>query len=366
MGLYTAIHKNVHFRDWFTWGQRMPGFFSWIAGFFVTEKPTPPAVSEARLFNPSKSTKPAIAAEDAQSLSLQLEENLFCWLLDTGPAQLRSEQAPSHQALQELDHRLANRKMEELPRRPMTLPMLMKALSDESGDRQKLSQIILGDPSLTDQILQVANSPYFRTGDATIESVDQAVFILGIDGIRNVISATVMRPMMAARNSREALFAQRAWRWGLTCARAAEFIAKLQGEDASAHFTVGLLPALSYITIRRELQQICRAQRGGGEPDVVLIRTALARYQWVASQLIASEWGLPPKYHAYLMSAERPVPDQEQAALVDGMVIGSREVLRHAHQRNLPEEDLEHIVHLTPEQTGRVRTAIKALLSQQS
>jgi len=36
------------------------------------------------------------------------------------------------------------------------------------------------------------------------------------------------------------------------------------------------------------------------------------------------------------------------------------------HQRNLPEEDLEHIVHLTPEQTGRVRTAIKALLSQQS
>src|SRR5690554_301257 len=344
----------------------MPGFFSWVADFFKTEQPSPPPAPEARLFNPAKTTEPAESAEDAQSLTMQLEENLFCWLLDTGPAQLRSEQAPSHQALQELDHRLTNKKMEELPRQPMTLPMLMRALSDESGDRQKLSQIILGDPSLTDQILQVANSPYFRTGDATIESVDQAVFILGIDGIRNVISATVMRPMMAARNSREALFAQRAWRWGLTCARAAEFIAKLQGEDASAHFTVGLLPALSYITIRRELQHICRAQRGSGEPDVVLIRTALARYQWVASQLIASEWGLPPKYHAYLMSAERPVPDQEQAALVDGMVIGSREVLRHAHQRNLPEEDLEHIVHLTPEQTGRVRTAIKALLSQQS
>lgn len=341
----------------------MPGFFSWIAGFFTTEKPSPPPVAEARLFNSAKTTETDGTAANEQGLTLQLEENLFCWLLDTGPSNLRAEQTSSDSALQELDYRLTNDKMEELPRRPMTLPMLMRALSDESGDRQKLSQIILGDPALTDQILQVANSPYFRTGDHTIESVDQAVFVLGMDGIRNVIAAAVMRPMMAARNSREALFAQRAWRWGLTCARAAEFIAKLQNEDTSAHFTVGLLPALAYITIRRELQQICRAQRGG-EPDVVLIRNALARYQWIACQLIAREWSLPSKYHAYLMAVERPAPEQEQTALSDGMVIGSREVLRHAHQRNLPEEDLEKIVRLSKEQTNRVRVALKAVLSE--
>ncbi|WP_309043646.1 HDOD domain-containing protein [Marinobacter sediminicola] len=342
----------------------MPGFFSWIAGFFKTEQPPSPPAPEARLFNPAKTAEPTESVQTAQSLTMQLEENLFCWLLDTGPSKLRDEQSLSERALQELEYRLSNRKMKELPRQPMTLPMLMRALSDESGDRQKLSQIILGDPALTNQILQIANSPYFRTGDHTIESVDQAVFILGIDGIRNVISAAVMRPMMAARNSREALFAQRAWQWGLTCARAAEFIAKLRGEDASTCFTVGLLPALSYITLRRELQHICKAQPGAGEPDMVLIRTALARYQWVASQVIASEWGLPPKYHAYLLSAERPAPARDGATLVDGMVLGSREVLRHAHQRNLPEEDLEKIISLNSEQTGRVRAALKAALSE--
>ncbi|WP_339781355.1 HDOD domain-containing protein [uncultured Marinobacter sp.] len=338
----------------------MPSFLSWIAGFFKTAEPSPPPVSEARLFNPAKTTGQGETAEDAQSHTLQLEENLFCWLLDTGPSNLRAELNPSHAALQELHARLTDNKVEELPRRPMTLPMLMKALSDEGVDRHKLTQIILGDPALTDQILQVANSPYFRTGDHTIESVDQAIFILGMNGIRNVIAAAVMRPMMAARNSREALFAQRAWLWGLTCARAAEFIAKLRNEDASALFTAGLLPALSYITIRRELQRIFRALPGAGEPDVALIRHALTRYQWVVCQLIANEWNLPPKYHAYLMAAERPAPDQEQTTLSDGMVIGSREVLRHAHQRNLPEEDLAKIVHLTSEQTNRVRAALKA------
>lgn len=342
----------------------MPGFFSWITDFFTATKPAPRPPVETRLFNPAKNTKPSIALEDTQSLSVQLEENLFCWLLDTGPANLRAKQPSPDPALHELEFRLANNKMQELPRQPMTIPMLMKALSDESGGRQNLSEIILGDPSLTDQILQVANSPYFRTGDHTIESVDQAVFILGMDGIRNVIAAAVMRPMMAARNSREAVFAQRSWRWGLTCARAAEFIAKLRGEDTSGHFTVGLLPALSYITIRRELQQICRSERGGGDPDLVLVRDALTQFQWRACQLIANEWSLPPKYHSYLMAAERPVPEQQQATLIDGMLIGSREVLRHAHQRNLPEEDLEKIVHLAPEQTTRVRASLKAVLSE--
>lgn len=345
----------------------MPGFFSWISGFFKAKEPTPPPAPEARLFNPAKTTSQDDATKNPHVLTLQLEENLFCWLLDTGPANLRAQHAqpkPSGSAIEELQSRLANNKMEEVPRRPMTLPMLMKVLSDESADRQKLTQIILDDPALTDQILQVANSPYFRTGDHTIESVDQAVFVLGITGIRHVIAAAVMRPMMAARNSREALFAQRAWLWGITCARGTEFIAKLRNEDTSALFTTGLLPALSYISIRRELQRICRAQPGATEPDAALIRHALARFQWTVCQLIASEWNLPPKYHAYLMAAERPAPDQNQTTLADGMLIGSREVLRHAHQRNLPEEDLDRIVRLTPEQTGRVRAALKAILSE--
>jgi HD-like signal output (HDOD) protein len=213
-------------------------------------------------------------------------------------------------------------------------------------------------------LLQIANSPYFRTSDHAIESVDQAVFVLGVDGIRNVISAAVMRPMMAARNSREALFGQRGWRWGLTCARAAELIARTQGEDTSAHFMVGLLPSLAYITIRRELQRICRSRTAIGEPEPALIRHALARYQWATCQLLANEWNLPPKYHAYLLAAERPAPKQKHTPLTDGMVIGTREVLRHAHQRNLAEEDLPKVVRLTPDQISNIRNALQKMLRE--
>lgn len=341
----------------------MPGFLSWISGLFSSPQPAPPT-PEVRLFNPSPLNPEIDSPDRAADLTRQLEDHLFCWLLDCEPAALQADPAGLEEVLAELGRRLHSQAMEELPRQPMSLPMLMRALSDDSTDRHKLTDIILQDPSLTDQLLQIANSPYFRPGDHAIESVDQAVFVLGVEGIRNVISAAVMRPMMAARNSREALFGQRSWRWGLTCARAAELIAKIQHEDTSAHFMVGLLPSLAYITVRRELQRICRTNAGNREPEPALIRHALARYQWATCQTIANEWNLPPKYHAYLLAAERPVPLSRHTPLTDGMVIGTREVLRHAHQRNLAEEDLPTVLRLTPEQISNVRRALQVMLRE--
>jgi HD-like signal output (HDOD) protein len=319
-------------------------------------------VQEPRLFNPAREELSGNNTEDGSKLARQLEEHLFCWLLDAEPAVVQADSSSQHHLLDALQQRLSTKRMDELPRQPLSLPMLMRALSDEAADRHRLTEIILADPSLTSQLLQVANSPYFRTGDHTIESIDQAVFILGVDGIRNVISAAVMRPMMAARNSREALFAQRVWRWGLTCARASELIARANGADTSAHFMVGLLPALAYITLWRELQRICRSETGRNEPGPALTRLALSRFQWATCQLLANEWNLQPKYHAYLLSAERPAPRQKHTALSDGMIIGTREVLRHAHQRNLAEEDLLKVVQLPADQINRIRTSLKSML----
>lgn len=334
----------------------MPGFFSWISAIFsssgsVAEPPSP------RLLNPTaRQNKDEPINERSTS---DLEENLFCWLLDAPPAVLNRELDSDAQAvLDTLEQRIHRQTLIELPRKPMTLPVLTRALSDETTDRKELTRIILSDPALTDQLLQVANSPLFRAGDKPIESVDQAVFMLGMNGIRNVISAAVMRPMMAARNSREALFAQRVWRWGLTCAKAAELVARLKEKDGSVYFMTGLLPALSYITLRRELLRICRAGPQPREPSPSLTHQALSRFQWATSQVLANEWNLAPEYHARLLEAERPNPNQTHAPLNDGIIMGTREILRHAHQRNMAEDDVLKLVHIPPEHFVRIRRII--------
>lgn len=334
----------------------MAGFFSWISAIF-SGPGTEQTRSEPKLLNPSASQNEQ--DPDDQPPEHNLEENLFCWLLDTPPLKLNKELGRKDLAvLDTLKQRVRRQTLEELPRRPMTLPSLTRAIADETTGRKGLADIILSDPALTDQILHVANSPMFRVGDKPIESVDQAVFLLGLNGIRNVISAAVMRPMMAARNSREALFAQKVWRWGLTCARAAEMVAPLEGKDGSFYFMSGLLPALAYITLQRELQCICRSANHPAEPSPALIHQALSQFQWATAQVLADKWQLPPEYHAQLMGAERPKPEQTQAPLNDGIIIGTREVLRHANQRNLTEDEVLKLVHISPEQFARIRQNI--------
>lgn len=334
----------------------MPGFFARISAFFSPPKADSMS-SQSRLMNA------AADAPQAQSSSRQsankLEDHLFCWLLDAPPSALaRPLNRDEEKILTKIEQRVQHQSLEELPRQPMTLPMLMRALSDEGTDRRTLTEIILSDPALTDQLLHVANSPLFRPTDKAIESVSQAVFMLGMEGIRNVISAAVMRPMMAARNSREALFAQRVWRWGLTCAHSSELVARLQEREGSLYFMCGLLPALSYITLRRELLRICRGAPQSLEPSPALIYQALSGCQWSTSQVLANEWNLSPKYHAKLLTAERPAPQQTYAPLNDGIIIGTREILRHAHQRNMAEEDVLKLTHIKPEEFSRIRKII--------
>lgn len=333
----------------------MPGFRAWIAELFGA-KPPPPPIKPSRLLNPKGLPANGEAALD------KLEAHLFCWLLDAEPAAFRRQSTSDRTILAELRKRLTQGELDELPRQPLTLPMLLRALSDPDISRSEITDIILGDPAITDQLLQMANSPFFRPGDQTIETVDQAVFVLGLEGIRSVISAAVMRPMLAARNSGEALFAQRVWRWGLTCARSAELIARLQGQDSSAYFMVGLLPAMAYITLYREIQRIHRKTQAGSDPPPAVIREALQQFDWATTQVLANDWNLPPRYVAYLLAAERPMPDQRHMPLNDGIVLGTREALRHARQRNMADDELTAALSLTPEQFQPVRDNIRRML----
>ena len=155
--------------------------------------------------------------EQVHAALRQMENHLFCWLLDANPPLVERDMPHAPGILQALHQRIADNGLMELPRQPAVLPMLTRALSDDNVSRKELSDIILADPALTDQLLHMANSPFFLPGEQPIESVEQAILLLGINGVRSVASAAALRPMMTARISQEALFAQRVWRWGLAC-----------------------------------------------------------------------------------------------------------------------------------------------------
>lgn len=341
----------------------MPGLFSWITEFFSrasTPAPRPAPDDGSRRKGGSGSNA---KAEAHNPLAEALNQHLFYWLLDASPQTLRADLEDVEVMVEAMSKRLRAGNLSELPRQPMSLPMLMSALSDETTTRQDLANIILRDPALTDQLLKVANSPFFRPDKNIIETVDQAILMLGMDGIRSVVSAALMRPMISARNAPEAMFTARTWRWGMACARAAETIARLQGKDASVYFMAGLLPALAYITLYRETLRLIPPNADGTltKPKPAALHQVLLHYQWPVARLIARTWGLSEPYQGLLHRPGSP-SRSDDSALPDGIVIGTREVLRHGRQRNLAEEDLPALVQLNIDEIQRVQAALKPML----
>ena len=140
----------------------------WVRGFFGSSTKKSQCATTSQLGHADNETNdPVFLAVDEISASLQ--ERLLSWLLSVEPDQPEKIDEHASAIVAQLEIRISSGKLEELPRQPLILPKLLQALSKENSDRRELVSIILKDPALTNRVLQVANSPFFRSGDQHIE-----------------------------------------------------------------------------------------------------------------------------------------------------------------------------------------------------
>ncbi|MFH1686178.1 MAG: HDOD domain-containing protein [bacterium] len=97
-----------------------------------------------------------------------------------------------------VDQIRANDKLLSLPQ---VLSEILKEVSKENFSADKLAKIILRDPSLTAQILKMANSPFYHRM-SEIKTVHQAVSIMGVTTVKCLaLSTSVLNPERIARAS---------------------------------------------------------------------------------------------------------------------------------------------------------------------
>jgi HD-like signal output (HDOD) protein len=258
----------------------------------------------------------------------RLDTAFFAWLLESPETELSASgfDDKKHKLLKRLDQDFLN--LECLPRRPASLPMLIKMLNDEDSSHVEMANVLITDPSLTTQIIKTANSPFFRSSGEPIESINQAVLVLGRQGIRNIISAVIMQPMMKGHGGPEKLFSQKVWKWAILSATASDHYAQLRGEDSGPLYLLGILPSLSYLIIYRTLlgyQQNADAELANIEP--ALIKAIIEKTSWQLCHDICEQWGLPDSCKGFLLSAEKRLNDLStdalhSAPLKDGLMMG--------------------------------------------
>jgi len=154
------------------------------------------------------------------------------------------------------------------PRQPLILPQLMRAIRHGDGGAAELVKIILGDPGLTSSVLSLSNSPYYRLNLTPITNVESALVILGVDGLKALITSAIMQPAFRCLSDRYKHYSNVVWDLALASAQAAQtYSLSARGQipatgsttkksaqatpDTSDHsaYLMGLLSYLSEITL---------------------------------------------------------------------------------------------------------------------
>src|SRR5690606_31754368 len=150
------------------------------------------------------------------------------------------------------------------PRRPQVLPQLMRTVNDPNASGRMMADIIGKDPVLAGNLLRIASSPLYCVQSRPVEDFTHAVAMVGTDGIRHLIAAALMQPIMGRSDAGAfASFAELMWEYTLLSAAAASDHAKLvERDDAFAAQLIGLLQGLGAIIVGRVVRDQYARQSG--------------------------------------------------------------------------------------------------------
>jgi hypothetical protein len=178
----------------------------------------------------------------------------IAYALDDSPREALSappdqEHAPVFQAVANILEKVQARP-EYIPRRPALLPKLLSTINDPQAAMVEMSRIIAQDPALTGNLLRIANSSMYRVSSLPVESIERAVTLVGVQGIRSIIATALLQPVMASSSGVYGRLPELVWEHTLYSASAAEMYA-VQIERAEPFISqlVGLLYGLSAIVV---------------------------------------------------------------------------------------------------------------------
>ena len=178
------------------------------------------------------------------------------------------------------------------PRRPMLLPKLMQALNDSESTRNDIVRLILEDPTLAGNVLQRANSAFYRVSPEPVENVHRAVAMLGIEGLRGLMAAAILQPVFRVPRGYFENFATVTWEQAELTASAAEKCAKMIPEvDPFVAQLLGLLRMLANIVLFRLTMDKYRDQPNVLPRSEVFIK-AIQTHRDRMAGLIAGTWEL--------------------------------------------------------------------------
>ncbi|MFC6841704.1 HDOD domain-containing protein [Xanthomonas theicola] len=178
------------------------------------------------------------------------------------------------------------------PRRPHLLPQLTRAINDPGASAQAIVAILGQDPTLAGNLLRVANSTAYRRRAEPIENLERAVALLGTEGLRQIVLAALLQPVIADDGSVFGRCAALLWEHTLLSARAtALHAARAERDDPCAAQLLALLYGLGAVAVVQVVRD-AYARQPQLVPDAATLAESLQAWSAPVAQAVSRSWAL--------------------------------------------------------------------------
>jgi putative nucleotidyltransferase with HDIG domain len=210
-----------------------------------------------------------------------------------------------------------------LPTPPIVFHQIQKVINDPKVSAGQIAKILQEDPAMSVKVLKLTNSAFYGLS-REIESVKQAVVIVGLEAIKNLVLSASVLDMFKGKNIDQE-FQEKFWRHSLAvgfCARLLARMGRVRGMlDPDSAFSGGLLHDIGKVImccfLQREHMQIKRERTTDRTSTTYEIEERMLGYNHAQiGAILAEQWKLPKRiteavafhHHPSMAESEEIIP----------------------------------------------------------
>lgn len=187
-----------------------------------------------------------------------------------------------------------------LPTPPIVFHQIQKVINDPNVSANQIASILSEDPAMSVKVLKLTNSAFYGLS-REVDSVRQAVVIVGLEAIKNLILSASVLEMFKDKDI-DPDFQEKHWRHSLATGFCCRIIARQIKEhgfiDADAAFSTGLLHDIGKMVItcflekERTLLRVAR-ENDPITPDYILEQNTIGFNHAQVGGFLTEHWKLP-------------------------------------------------------------------------